>query len=164
MSEPHGQSSLPEGETTAEQPPILQLVSIEVAELTLVETIEGANPADALALVQADRPQETAEIIQLFPDEIALFEDSKENRDEPVIQLLPENPTEEEILRLKVKMLEAKLARRSAQLDFAERIDVDHLEWRKQQNAIRHLQAGNVLLIILSIVLMISAGCLAVIR
>ena len=161
MSEPHGQSEV---EPAVEQPPILQLVPNDVAELTLVESHELVTDSEQAAQVEADNQTETAEIIQLFPDDLALFEDSNDKADEPVIQLLPENPTEEEILRLKVKMLEAQLARQSAQLNFAERIDVDHLEWRKQQHAIRHLQVGNVLLIILSAVLMVSAGCLAVIR
>ncbi|HEY9758367.1 MAG TPA: hypothetical protein V6C97_24590 [Oculatellaceae cyanobacterium] len=149
MSEPQAQSN-PSEHDNSEQLPILQLVQSEV----VVFSLEAAK---------TDETKESAEIIQLFPDEVRLFEDA-EKLDEPVIQLLPENATEEELLRLKVKMLEAELARKSAQVNFAERIDVDHLEWRRQQNMIAHLQVGNVLLIILSIVLMISAGCLAVIR
>ncbi|HEY9684495.1 MAG TPA: hypothetical protein V6C86_23135 [Oculatellaceae cyanobacterium] len=149
MSEPQPQSNLSEHDNS-EQLPILQLVQSEIVVF---------SPAEA----KTDETKESAEIIQLFPDEVRLLEDA-EKLDEPAIRLLPENASEEELLRLKVKMLEAELARKSAQVNFAERIDVDHLEWRRQQNMIAHLQVGNVLLIILSIVLMISAGCLAVIR
>jgi hypothetical protein len=83
---------------------------------------------------------------------------------QPIIRLLPDNPSEEAVLRLRVQLLEVKLARQNAQLDFAERIDVDHLEWKRQKNRIRSLQVGNFLLIILTAALMVGAGCLVVIR
>ncbi len=121
-------------------------------------------------------------VIPLFPDSSledcprlefsdtpvsSLFAESEEKRlleDMPIVRLLPDSPSEEAILKLRIQLLEAKLARHDAKLDFAERIDVDHLEWRRQRLLIEHLRVGNVLLTVLSIVLVICAGCLAVIR
>lgn len=101
---------------------------------------------------------------KLFPDELNDIFSYKTDFDQPIIRLLPDNPSEEAVLRLRVHLLELKLARQNAQLDFAERIDVDHLEWKRQKNRIHSLQVGNFLLIILSLALMIGAGCLVVIR
>jgi hypothetical protein len=102
--------------------------------------------------------------IKLFPDELDEIIESQLEPNQPIIRLLPDNPSEEAVLRLRVQLLEVKLARQNAQLDFAERIDVDHLEWKRQKNRIHSLQVGNFLLIILSLALMIGAGCLVVIR
>ncbi len=112
--------------------------------------------------------KESASVVKLFPDEpdnIHLFDfDLETSASGPIVRLLPDNPSEEAVLRLRVQLLEAKLARQNAQLNFSERIDVDHLEWRKQQHRIQYLEVGNVLLMILTFALMICAGCLAVIR
>jgi hypothetical protein len=110
--------------------------------------------------------KELGSVVKLFPDEpdgVCLF-DLGADLSQPIIRLLPDNPSEEAVLRLRVQLLEAKLARQNAQKDFSERIDVDHLEWRRQQYKIQHLQVGNVMLMVLSLALMICAGCLAVIR
>jgi hypothetical protein len=102
--------------------------------------------------------------IKLFPDELDDSSDRLLDPDQPIIRLLPDNPSEEAVLRLRVQLLEVKLARQNAQLDFAERIDVDHLEWKRQKTLIQNLQVGNVLLTILSLALMIGACCMVVIR
>jgi hypothetical protein len=137
-----------------------------------------------MKLVTLDFPLEQEKkgvVIPLFPDSSSedcprlefsdasvssLFSENDERRleDLPIVRLLPDSPSEEAILKLRIQLLEAKLARHDAKLDFAERIDVDHLEWRRQRLLIEHLRVGNVLLTILSIVLVICAGCLAVIR
>jgi hypothetical protein len=98
---------------------------------------------------------------KLFPDELDDMFNCKVDPKQPIIRLLPDNPSEEAVLRLRVQLLEVKLARQNAQLDFAERIDVDHLEWKRQKNRIRSLQVGNFLL---TAALMVGAGCLVVIR
>jgi hypothetical protein len=102
--------------------------------------------------------------IKLFPDELDDSSDRHLDPNQPIIRLLPDNPGEEAVLRLRVQLLEVKLARQNAQLDFAERIDVDHLEWKRQKTLIQNLQVGNVLLTILSLALMIGACCMVVIR
>lgn len=117
---------------------------------------------DNISLFSEELSEPTAHI-KLFPDELDDFA-TKLDPYQPCIRLLPDNPSEEAVLRLRVQLLEVKLARQNAQLNFAERIDVDHLEWKRQKNRIRSLQVGNFLLIVLSLALMIGAGCLVVIR
>ena len=113
-----------------------------------------------------DELKETGTVVKLFPDnhDDIRFLDLEAAASQPIIRLLPDNPGEEAVLRLRVQLLEAKLARQNAQINFSERIDVDHLEWRRQQNRLKYLEVGNILLMILTFALMVCAGCLAVIR
>jgi hypothetical protein len=121
------------------------------------------SEADNTSLFGEEPADPTSEI-KLFPDELDDIFESQLDPNQPIIRLLPDNPSEEAVLRLRVQLLEVKLARQNAQLNFAERIDVDHLEWKRQKNRIHSLQVGNFLLMILSLALMIGAGCLVVIR
>lgn len=125
------------------------------------------NPdADNKPLFGSEPLSEPSSVIKLFPDEPETSHSQGVNIDlsQPIVRLLPDSPSEEAVLRLRCQLLEAKLARQNAQIDFSERIDVDHMEWRKLQFKIQNLQMGNILLIFLTIALMICAGCLAVIR
>ena len=113
-----------------------------------------------------DVPDEPATVLKLFPDGDYSYRqlDLQTDPSQPVIQLLPDNPSEEAVLRLRVQLLEVKLARQNAQINFAERIDVDHLEWKRQKIRIQNLQAGNFLLIMLTCALLFGAGCMVVIK
>jgi hypothetical protein len=128
-----------------------------------------STPSDSLFgfdLFGLEESKEATSVVKLFPDESdeICFQSAESDLSQPIIRLLPDNPSEEAVLRLRLQLLEAKIARQNAQVKFAERIDVDHLEWRRQQHRIKYLEVGNVLLMVLTFALMIAAGCLAVIR
>ena len=59
------------------------------------------------------------------------------------MHFVPDAPSEEAMLRLRLALLEAKMAREKAQTDFGERIDVDHHTWRKQKNDLLYLKDVN---------------------
>jgi hypothetical protein len=147
------------------------------------DTDSSSRPRMKLVTLEfnSEQTEKTGLVIPLFPDSstedcprlefsessvASLFTEDAERHleDLPIVRLLPDNPSEQAVLKLRIQLLEAKLARHNTQLDFAERIDVDHLEWRRQKLRIQQLQVGNFLLAVLSIVLVICAGCLAVIR
>ena len=76
--------------------------------------------------------------------------DQKLNADKPRMQFVPDAPSEEAMLRLRLALLEAKMAREKVQADFSERIDVDHHSWRKQKTDLRYLKDVNGVLLVIA--------------
>ena len=72
----------------------------------------------------------------------------------PRIQLLPAGSCTESVLRLRLAMLEAEIARHKRLEDFAERIDVDHRLWIEQKSELKGLRTS------ISILVLLVAGCL----
>ncbi len=75
------------------------------------------------------------------------------------LQFIPDAPSEEAMLRLRLALLEAKMAREKVQTDFSERVDVEHHTWRKQKNDMRYLRDVNGILLVvaaLSILLLMA--------